>query len=130
MMTDPIADFFTRLRNGMQVRHPSVDMPNSKMKTRIAEILKDEGFIRNFKTKEDNKQGLLRVFLKYHNGAPCVRGIRRVSRPGRRVYVGKDDIPKVLNGLGVALISTSQGLVTDHVCREKGIGGEVVGHIW
>lgn len=130
MMTDPIADFFTRLRNGMQVRHPSVDMPNSKMKTRIAEILKDEGFIRNFKTKEDSKQGLLRVFLKYHNGAPCVRGIRRVSRPGRRVYVGKDDIPKVLNGLGVALISTSQGLVTDHVCREKGIGGEVVGHIW
>ena len=130
MMTDPIADFFTRIRNGLQVRHPSVDAPNSKIKTRIAEILRDEGYIRNFKTKEDSKQGLIRVFLKYHNGDPVIRGFKRVSKPGRRVYVQRDSIPTVINGLGMAIISTSQGVVTDRVCREKGIGGEVLGYVW
>lgn len=130
MMTDPIADFFTRIRNGLQVRHPSVDAPNSKIKTRIAEILREEGYIRNFKTKEDTKQGLIRVFLKYHDGSPVIRGFKRISKPGRRVYVQRDGIPTVINGLGIAIISTSQGVVTDRDCREKGIGGEVLGYVW
>jgi len=130
MMTDPIADLFTRIRNAIQVRHPKVDMPNSKMKIRIAEILQNEGFIKNFKVAKDNKQGVLRMYLKYVNGEPSIRGIKRISTPGRRVYVGKESLPKVLNGLGVAIVSTSSGVVTDEVCREKGVGGEVLGHVW
>ncbi len=130
MMTDPIADLFTRIRNAIQVRHPKVDMPNSKMKIRIAEILQNEGFIKNFKVAKDNKQGVLRMYLKYVKGEPSIRGIKRVSTPGRRDYVGKESLPKVLNGLGVAIVSTSSGVVTDEVCREKGVGGEVLGHVW
>ncbi|MEE8127843.1 MAG: 30S ribosomal protein S8 [Nitrospinaceae bacterium] len=129
-MTDPIADFFTRIRNAIQAEHPKVDMPNSKMKTRIAEILRDEGFIKNFKMAEDNKQGMLRVYLKYKDGEASIHGIKRISKPGRRVYVNKDKVPKVLNGLGVAIVSTSSGVVTDGICREKGVGGEVLGYVW
>lgn len=129
-MTDPIADLFTRIRNAIQAEHPKVDIPNSRMKTRIAEILREEGFIRNFKVAEDNKQGLLRVYLKYKDGESSIHGIRRISTPGRRVYVNKDKVPKVLNGLGVAIVSTSSGVVTDGVCREKGVGGEVLGYVW
>jgi len=129
-MTDPIADLFTRIRNGQMVGHPRVDVPGSKMKSRIVEILKDEGYIKNFRYYEDGKQGILRVYLKYQNSKPVIRGIKRVSKPGRRNYVNRDTIPKVLNGLGVAIVSTSEGIFTDAQCREKGVGGEVVGHIW
>ena len=129
-MTDPIADLFTRIRNGQMVRHPRVDTPGSKMKSRIVEILRDEGYIKNFRIYEDGKQGVLRVYLKYHNEEPVIRGIRRISTPGRRQYVNRDTIPKVLNGLGVAIVSTSSGVFTDEQCREKGVGGEVLGHIW
>jgi small subunit ribosomal protein S8 len=129
-MTDPIADLFTRIRNGHMVGHDKLDLPSSKMKVRIVEILKEEGFIRHFRVFEDNKQGVLRIYLKYVDESPAINGIKRISTPGRRTYVNKDKIPKVLNGLGTAIISTSSGVVTDRICREKGIGGEVLGHVW
>lgn len=129
-MTDPIADFFTRVRNALMARHGKFDIPNSNIKIRIAEILKEEGFIRNFRTLKDNKQGILRVYLKYKDEEPVIQGIKRISKPGRRAYVQKDTIPKVLNGLGVAIISTSLGVMTDRSCREKGVGGEVLGYVW
>ena len=130
MMTDPIADLFTRIRNGQMVRHPRVDVPGSKMKSRIVEILKDEGYIKNFRLYEDGRQGILRVYLKYQNEEPVIRGIRRISKPGRRQYVNRDTIPKVLNGLGLAIVSTASGIFTDEQCREKGVGGEVLGYVW
>ena len=129
-MTDPIADLFTRIRNGIQAEHPKVDIPNSRMKIRIVEILRDEGVIKDFKVAEDNKQGWLRIYLKYKEGEPAIHGIKRISKPGRRVYVNKDKVPRVLNGLGVAIVSTSSGVITDGLCREKGVGGEVLGYIW
>jgi len=129
-MTDPIADLFTRVRNGLMVHHAAVEMPGSKMKTRIAEILKEEGFIKNFRVREDGKQGILKLYLKYHNGDAAIRGIRRISKPGRRTYVSSRDIPRVLNGLGIAIITTSSGVMTDKICREKSVGGEVLGHVW
>ena len=130
MMTDPIADLFTRIRNGLMVRHPRVDVPGSKMKTRIVEILKEEGYIKNFRIYEDNLQGIIRVYLKYRGDQSVIRGIKRISKPGRRNYVKRDEIPTVLNGLGMAILSTSSGVMTDQACREKGIGGEVLGHVW
>ena len=130
MMTDPIADFFTRIRNAIMVGHDKVPIPNSNMKTRLAEILNEEGFIRNFRVTEDDKQGTLKLYLKYKEGAPAIRGLKRVSRPGRRTYVKNDNLPKVLNGLGIAIVSTSAGVMTDQGCREKGVGGEVLGYVW
>ena len=130
MMTDPIADLFTRIRNGLMVRHPRIDVPGSKMKARIVEILKEEGYIQNFRIYEDNLQGIIRVYLKYSGDQSVIRGIKRISKPGRRNYVKRDAIPKVLNGLGLAILSTSSGVMTDHECRERGVGGEVLGHIW
>ena len=129
-MTDPIADLFTRVRNGLMVQHRAVEMPNSKMKTRIAEVLKEEGFIKNFRVREDGGQGVLKLYLMYHNGDAAIRGIKRISKPGRRTYVSSRNIPKVLSGLGIAIITTSSGVMTDQLCREKGIGGEVLGHVW
>ncbi len=129
-MTDPIADLFTRIRNGLMVRHPRVDVPGSKMKARIIEILKKEGYIKNFRIYEDNLQGVIRVYLKYSGDQSVIRGIKRISKPGRRNYVKRDDVPKVLNGLGLAIMSTSSGVMTDNECREKGIGGEVLGYVW
>jgi len=129
-MTDPIADLFTRVRNGLMVQHVAVEMPNSKMKTRIAEVLKEEGFIKNFRVREDGRQGVLKLYLKYHNGDAAIRGIKRISKPGRRTYVSSRNIPEVLSGLGIAIITTSSGVMTDQLCREKGIGGEVLGHVW
>ena len=129
-MTDPIADFFTRVRNGLMVHHGAVKMPSSKMKVRIAEILKEEGFIKKFHVQKDGKQDILKLHLKYHNGDPAIRGIRRISKPGRRTYVSARSIPKVLCGLGIAIITTSSGVITDQLCREKGVGGEVLGHVW
>lgn len=129
-MTDPIADLFTRIRNGLMVGHTKVDIPNSRMKTRLVEILKDEGYIKNFKAYEDNKQGVLRIYLKYYNDEPVIQGIKRISKPGRRNYVGREEIPRVLNGLGTAILSTSSGVMTGQECRDKGIGGEVLGFVW
>ena len=129
-MTDPIADLFTRIRNALMARHEKLDVPNSNIKTRIAEILKEEGFIRTFKAVQDNKQGILRLYLKYKNEEPVIHGIKRISKPGRRAYVQKNSVPKVLNGLGMAIISTSSGVMTDQSAREKGVGGEVLGYVW
>ena len=130
MMTDPIADLFTRIRNGLMVGHLRIDVPGSKMKARIVEILLEEGYIKSFRIYQDNLQGIIRVYLKYQNDRPVIRGIKRISKPGRRNYVKRDKIPKVLNGLGLTILSTSSGVMTDHECREKGVGGEVLGHVW
>ena len=130
MMTDPIADLFTRIRNGLMVGHLRIDVPGSKMKARIVEILKEEGYIKNFRIYQDNLQGVIRIYLKYKDEKSVIRGIKRISKPGRRNYVKRDKIPRVLNGLGLAILSTSSGVMTDHECKEKGVGGEVLGHVW
>ena len=130
-MSDPIADFLTRIRNANLAQHESVEAPASKMKKDIAEILKNEGFIRDVEYVDDNKQGIIRVFLKYGNdGQRVISGLKRISKPGLRSYVKADAVPKVLNGLGIAIISTSEGVVTDKVARAKKIGGEVIAYIW
>ncbi|NLY54623.1 MAG: 30S ribosomal protein S8 [Firmicutes bacterium] len=131
VMTDPIADFLTRIRNANIAYHETLDVPASKMKTSLAEILKAEGYIRDYEYIADNKQGILRLQLKYGpNKERVITGLKRISRPGLRVYVRKDEIPRVLGGLGVAVISTSQGLMTDKQARQAGVGGEVVCYIW
>ncbi len=131
MMTDPIADMLTRVRNGNDAKHSSVDIPASNIKKDLAEILTQEGFIKGFDVIEDGKQGVLRVELKYGaNNEKVMSGIRRISKPGLRVYVKADEVPKVLGGLGVALVSTSQGIMTDKDARKKGIGGEVICYVW
>ena len=128
VMTDPIADFLTRIRNGNMRKFDVVEAPASKIKRQIAEILKAEGYV---KYVEDNKQGVIRVFLKYgKNGEKVITNLKRISKPGLRVYVKSDDVPKVLNGLGTAIISTSTGVVTDKVARETNVGGEVIAYIW
>ena len=130
-MSDPIADFLTRIRNANMAQHESVEVPASKMKKDIAEILKNEGFIRDVEYVDDNKQGIIRVFLKYgQDGQRVISGLKRISKPGLRSYVKADAVPKVLNGLGIAIISTSEGVVTDKVARAKKIGGEVIAYIW
>ena len=130
-MSDPIADFLTRIRNANLAQHESVEAPASKMKKDIAEILKNEGFIRDVEYVDDNKQGIIRVFLKYgQDGQRVISGLKRISKPGLRSYVKADAVPKVLNGLGIAIISTSEGVVTDKVARAKKIGGEVIAYIW
>jgi small subunit ribosomal protein S8 len=120
MMTDPIADLFTRIRNGLMARHPRIDVPGSKMKARIIEILKEEGYIKNFRIYEDNLQGIIRVYLKYSGDQSVIRGIKRISKPRRRNYVKRDSVPKVLNGLGLAIMSTSSGVMTDSEGRHNG----------
>lgn len=130
-MTDPIADFLTRIRNANMVRHDSVEVPASKIKMDIAEILKNEGFVRDVEYIEDDKQGIIRVFLKYGpDKTRVISGLKRISKPGLRSYVKSDDVPKVLNGLGIAIISTSEGVITDKEARAKGIGGEVLAYVW
>jgi len=131
MRSDPIADFLTRIRNASRAEHEKVDIPSSKLKLRMAEILKDEGFIKNFRVIEDNKQGTLRVYLKYGAGnEKIISGIVRVSKPGRRVYVTKDKIPSILGGMGVAILSTSHGVMTDRQVRKQQLGGEVLAYVW
>lgn len=130
MMTDPIADLFTRIRNSVSAKQEKIEVPSSILKTSVVELLKEEGFIKNFRVIKDTRQGILRIYLKYVNEESVIRGVKRVSKPGRRVYVKHDKLPKVLNGLGVAIISTSTGVCSDQTCREKGIGGEVLGYIW
>jgi small subunit ribosomal protein S8 len=131
MPTDPIADMLTRIRNASKAEQEKVDIPASKLKVRIAEILKDEGFIKNFRRIEDNKQGTLRVYLKYGSGSEkMISGLVRVSTPGRRVYVTADEVPSVLGGMGVAIVSTSRGLLTDRESRRQKVGGEVLCYVW
>lgn len=129
--TDPIADMLTRIRNANSAKHKTVDVPSSKMKTAIAEILFKEGYIKSFELINDENQGTIRITLKYdEKGTRVIDGIKRISKPGLRVYANKEELPKVLNGLGTAIISTSKGLKTDKEAREAGIGGEVLAYIW
>ncbi|CAM2856871.1 30S ribosomal protein S8 [Dellaglioa sp. BT-FLS60] len=131
VMTDPIADFLTRIRNANMVRHESLEVPASKIKRDIAEILKNEGFVRDIEYIDDDKQGIIRVFLKFgKDNERVISGIKRISKPGLRTYVQADAVPKVLNGLGIAVISTSEGVMTDKDARAKQIGGEVLAYIW
>ena len=131
VMTDPIADFLTRIRNANMAKHESLEVPASKIKRDIAEILKNEGFVRDVEYIDDDKQGIIRVFLKYGKGNErVISGIRRISKPGLRSYVKADAVPKVLNGLGIAILSTSEGVITDNEARAKKIGGEVIAYIW
>ena len=130
-MTDPIADMLTRIRNANMVHHDTVEIPGSKIKLSIAEILKQEGFIKDFDFKKDNKQGTIKVFLKYGPSREKVlSGLKRISKPGLRVYAQKDELPKVLSGLGIAIISTSLGIMSDKSARKAGVGGEVLCYIW
>lgn len=130
-MTDPIADLLTRIRNALVARHDRVDVPASKIKVSIVRILKEEGYIKNFKVIKDNKQGILRVFLKYtDDNKPVIQGIRRVSKPSRRIYVGSGDVPPVLSGLGIGIITTSKGVLSDKEARRQNIGGEFVCSVW
>ena len=131
MRSDPIADLLTRIRNGSRAEHEKVDIPSSKLKVRVAELLKDEGFIKNFRVLDDDKQGTLRVYLKYGPGnEKVISGLVRVSTPGRRVYVTHDKIPSILGGMGVALVSTSRGVLTDRDARKEHVGGEVLAYVW
>ena len=130
--TDPIADMLTRIRNANSSKHKTVDVPASNMKLAIAEILLKEGYIKSFEEiKVENNQGIIRITLKYgEKGARVIDGLKRISKPGLRVYASKDELPKVLNGLGIALISTSKGIKTDKEARQEGLGGEVLAYVW
>lgn len=128
--TDPIADMLTRIRNANTVKHASVDVPASNMKKRLAEILAEEGFIKGFDVIDDGKQGIIRIEMKYHNNERVISGLKRISKPGLRVYANKTEVPKVLGGLGIAVISTSNGIITDKVARKLGVGGEVICYVW
>lgn len=131
VMTDPIADMLTRIRNANSVYHDKVEIPASRVKQAVVSILKDEGFVKDYEVIEDDKQGVLRVNLKYGpNREKVITGIKRISKPGLRVYAKKDQLPRVLGGLGIAIISTSQGIMTDKQARKTGLGGEVIAYVW
>lgn len=130
-MTDPIADLLTRIRNGLIAHHAQVDIPKSRLKLAILQILKDEGYIEDFTAIDEGPQGILRVILRYSpDGARVITGLQRVSRPGRRVYCGKDEIPKVMGGMGVAILSTPRGILAGATCQQLGVGGEVLCSVW
>jgi small subunit ribosomal protein S8 len=129
-MTDPISDMLTRIRNALAARHESLDMPASKTKLKIAEILKAEGYISGFAKRDEGPQGVIHIDLKWISGQPAIEGLRRVSRPGQRTYARVGDIPKVRNGLGVMIVSTSRGMMTDRAARKAGVGGELVCSVW
>ena len=131
MMTDPIADMLSRIRNANNARHKSVDVPCSNIKKEIARILLDEGYIKGYDVVEDDKQGMIKIDLKYsQDGERVISGLKRISKPGLRVYVKCDDVPKVLGGLGIAIISTSKGIITDKMARQDKVGGEVICYVW
>lgn len=131
VMTDPIADMLTRIRNANSVYHDKVEVPSSKIKQAVVNILKEEGFIKDYELIEDGKQGILRISMKYGaNREKVITGIKRISKPGLRVYAKKDELPRVLGGLGIAIISTSKGLMSDKNARKAGLGGEVVAYVW
>ncbi|WP_373600664.1 30S ribosomal protein S8 [Paraclostridium bifermentans] len=130
-MTDPIADMLTRIRNANMVKHETVDVPASNMKKELARILLEEGFVRGYDVIEDGKQGIIRIQLKYGQvGERVITGLKRISKPGMRVYAAKEELPKVLNGLGISIISTSKGILTDKQARNEGVGGEVICYVW
>ncbi|MBM3745897.1 MAG: 30S ribosomal protein S8 [Acidobacteria bacterium] len=131
MLTDPIADMLTRIRNALAARHPKVDVPASRLKTEIARILKEEGYIQNFKVAEEGVRKTIKVYLKYQpSGRPVISRLERVSRPGSRVYVGRDDVPRVLGGLGVNILTTPRGVMTGRDARQAGVGGEILCQVW
>lgn len=131
VMTDPIADMLTRIRNANMVRHEKLELPSSKVKAEIADILKSEGYIRDYEVKEDNKQGILRLYLKYGvNEQRVITDLKRISKPGLRVFAKADEVPRVLNGLGTAIVSTSKGVLSDKDARSQAVGGEVLAYIW
>ena len=130
-MTDPIADFLTRIRNASRAKHARVEIPASRVKGEIAKILKTQGYVEDVKFVEDNKQGLLRVYLRYSKeSTPAIEGLKRVSKPGCRIYVKREEIPRVFGGYGIAVLSTSRGVLTGTEARKEGVGGEVLCHIW
>ncbi len=130
-MTDPIADMLTRIRNANTMRHDKIDVPASKMKKSIASILQEEGYIKSFEVINDDKQGVIRISMKYgENKERVISGLKRISKPGLRVYAGKEDVPRVLGGMGIAIISTSSGVMTDKKARTDGVGGEVLCYVW
>ncbi len=130
-ISDPVSDLLARLRNALSARHEKADIPSSRFKVELARILKDEGYIKNFKVMDDRGGSLLRLYLKYDDtGNPVIHGLARSSKPGRRLYAGKNALPEVLGGLGVAIVSTSQGLLTGHDAKKRGVGGEVVCTVW
>ena len=130
-MTDPMADLLTRIRNAGMAGHAKLDIPSSNVKVAVANVLKDLGYIKNLKTISDNKQGVLRIYLKYDNNQePVIHEIKRISTPGRRVYVGKDEIPRIKNGLGASILSTSKGVLDDITARKEQVGGEVICTVW
>jgi len=130
-MTDPISDMLTRIRNANMTKSDKVDIPSSNLKLELARVLKDEGYIKNFKLLKDRKQGMVRVYMKYNTeDIRVINGLKRVSRPGNRVYVKADDIPRVMGGLGIAVLSTSKGVMVDRESRKQNVGGEVICYIW
>ena len=130
-INDPVSDLLARVRNALSARHEKADVPSSRFKVELARILKDEGYIKNFKVMDDRGGSLLRLYLKYDDtGSPVIHGLARSSKPGRRLYAGKNELPEVLGGLGVAIVSTSQGLLTGNDAKKRGVGGEVVCTVW
>lgn len=130
MITDPIADMLTRIRNAALIKAEKVDVPASRIKLEIAKILKEEGFIRAYKILKDKRQGVLRLTLKYVDNENVISGLKRVSKPGRRVYVGGEEIPRVMGGVGIAILTTSRGILSDKACRRDSVGGEVICYVW
>ncbi|HUF67750.1 MAG TPA: 30S ribosomal protein S8 [Longimicrobiales bacterium] len=130
MMTDPIADLLTRIRNGMGARHKRVDIPVSKIKVEVVRILKENHFIHDYKVLDDGRHGVLRVYLKYYEGKPVIRAVRRVSRPGLRVYKSAHDLPRIRGGLGIAIVTTPKGVMSDKQARAQNVGGEVMAEVW
>ncbi len=131
MVTDPIADMLTRIRNALQARHSQVDLPASRLKREIARILAEEGYIKGYTFLEDGKQGILRIYLKYdEQGKPVLQGLKKVSRPGRRLYAGRSEVPRTMGGIGTTIVSTSKGVLTDRECRKLGVGGEILCMVW
>jgi small subunit ribosomal protein S8 len=129
-LSDPVADYLARIRNAISSKHDKVDIPASRVKVEITRILKEEGFIQNYKIQDDRVQGTIRVFLKYSDGSPVISGLKQVSKPGRRVYAHKDKVPKVVGGLGISIVSTSKGIMTGDQSHKTGVGGEVLCQVW
>lgn len=130
MMTDPVSDMLTRIRNALQIRAEKVDIPASRMKVEIARILKEERFIKTYKILKDKRQGILRIVPRYVESESVMSGLKRISKPGRRIYVGSKEIPKVMGGVGIAILTTSKGIMSDKASRREGVGGEVICHVW
>ncbi len=130
MITDPVADMLVRIKNAVRTRAEKVDIPASRLKLEIIKILKEEGFIKAYKVLKDEKQGILRITLKYVDGNSIISGLKRVSKPGRRVYIGSNKIPRVMGGVGVAILTTSKGVATDNTCKRENMGGELLCYVW